>query len=89
MLKYFDPKLFRKFLILAVLLGGLFVAASINPTKASNTFCCSECDIPHMECIADCYAQYPNDPTQRQQCIQVCNHLHYLCMRWDDCDPGC
>jgi hypothetical protein len=90
MLKYLDPKLYRKFLILAVLLGGLFMVSFTNPAKASTTFCCSECDVPHMECIADCNAQYPSDPAARWYCIQhICNPAFYWCMQGDDCDPGC
>lgn len=88
MFKFENFKLLRKFLILAVLSGGLFL--TIDHTKASGDFCCSICDGPYMECIAYCTALHPNSPGRRQQCIQQeCWPPFYSCMQQGVCEPSC
>jgi hypothetical protein len=89
MLRSENMKLYRKLLILAVLLGGLFIMPSLGKVSAAATFCCSECDIPHGECVADCYANQSGSLPQLQQCLHVCHTLYYFCMQGDVCDPGC
>ncbi len=84
MLKYFDLKLYRKFLILAVLLGGVFALSSVNKTSAMP--CCSECDQNYNACVEACYN--PN-PGKWQQCInEECNIPLYLNC-YHHCDPYC
>lgn len=91
MFKFNNLRLGRKLSILVVLIIGLFFALADNSTKAGATFCCSVCDDPHMECIADCNAAYPNNPSARWSCIQQeCNPPWFDCMEHNPvCDPGC
>jgi hypothetical protein len=89
-MKYFDLKLYRKFFVLAILLGGLAMAFSGNQAKASGDFCCSVCDEPWMQCIAECDYMFPDSPVKRQACIQqYCWPSYYWCMQQGACDPGC
>jgi hypothetical protein len=85
----FKFKLFRKFLILAVLTGGLFLTSSINQTGAAvGGGCCLDCDGPHFECVAECQNQFPQSPQWQLQCIQTqCLPLYHFCLR--HCDPSC
>jgi hypothetical protein len=47
-------KLFRKYLVLAVLLGGLGLALSSNKNSAYAAICCSACDANYENCIPTC-----------------------------------
>ncbi len=79
MLKYFDLKLYRKFLVLAVLLVGLFVAASANKTSASLAICCSACDANYDTCVDICYN---GDPRALNKCLNDCGDV------WNHCYSG-
>jgi len=84
MLKTINLKLYRKFLILAVMIGGLFMVTSIN--RVSAIPCCSDCQAAYDGCVEACYN--PN-PGKWQQCInEECNIPAYLnCFH--HCDMGC
>lgn len=89
MFKYFDLKLCRKFLILAVLTGAIFMAGSTS-NASSGDFCCSVCDEPYWACIADCQLLFPGSPEKQWSCIQqFCWPDFYWCMQQGVCDPGC
>lgn len=70
MLKYFDLKLYRKFLILAVLLVGLFAVSSANKTSAYLAICCSACDNNYDNCVTACYN---GDPRALNKCLDDCS----------------
>lgn len=76
MLKYFDSKLYRKFLILAVLIGGLIVVSSINGTRAAAAICCSACDYNYDNCVTACYN---GDPRQFYHCLADCSDYFDHC----------
>lgn len=83
MRKIVNLKLLRKFLILAVLTGGLFMVASSNQISAEG--CCSDCEIANDACVAACYN--PN-PDKWKQCIHAeCHGPYWYCL--SHCDMGC
>jgi len=84
MLKFANLRLYRKFLILAVLLGGVFAVTSINKVGAMP--CCQACEDNYNACVDACYS--PN-PQKMQECVdRDCNIPFYLnCFH--HCDPFC
>jgi hypothetical protein len=83
MFKTTNLKLYRKFLILAVMIGGLFMVASIN--RVSAIPCCSDCEDARDSCVAACYN--PN-PGKWNQCVQEeCNPPYFACL--SHCDISC
>lgn len=72
MLKIFSLKLYRKFLILAVLLGCLSFISSVNRSHAEP--CCSElhCMDNYVGCVALCDYAWQNNPLRHAQCVGYC-----------------
>ena len=92
-MKYFDLKLYRKFLILAVLLGGLFVTFSFN--RAATAYpCCgprwAACDYTYYSCLANCDFQWPQNPPKHALCVGFCEEAWNQCYEDAEiCDHGC
>lgn len=83
MLKTTNLKLYRKFLILAIMVGGLFMITSINRVGAIP--CCSDCEEAWDACVAACYN--PN-PGKWNQCVQEeCTGPYFSCL--SHCDISC
>ncbi len=84
MFKFPNLKLYRKFLILAVLLGGLcFTLTAGRKASAECGFpyqpCCVDCQIAHTACQNDCYYYFPPGE-KRNQCIIDClDYWHAEC----------
>jgi hypothetical protein len=72
MSKFPNLKLYRKFLILSVLLTGLFISSYVNPVRA--TFCCDYCQILYESCMTSCESRLPED---YESCIGTCE-VDYL-----------
>jgi hypothetical protein len=73
-------KLYRKFLIMCVLLSALFVVLSANKSSVSAAaICCSVCDKHLDSCVSDCYG---GDPRDFNKCMSDCGH------DWDHCYGG-
>ena len=68
----FNLKLYRKFLILSILVGGLFFVSSLNKTSAASQGpCCGLfCDANYDACESACYA---GDPRKLNKCLDTCN----------------
>ncbi len=83
MFHFSSLKLFRKVLILSVMLIGIFVLTSTRKTEAS--ICCSVCDENYWICVDACYS--PN-PGKWNQCIQEeCVPVQHQCLM--HCNPLC
>jgi len=83
MFKFENLKLYRKFLILVVMIGGLFMVTSINRVSAQP--CCSECEEAYNWCVDACYN--PN-PGKWKECIHAeCHGPYFYCL--SHCDMGC
>lgn len=93
-MKYFDLKLYRKFLILAVLLGGLFVTFSFNRAAATAYPCCGPrwdaCDNTYYDCVAFCDYHYQQNPARHAQCVGICqDDLSDCYADAAPCNPDC
>ncbi len=91
-MKYFDLKLYRKFLILAVLLGSLFVNFSVN--RASAVPCCGPlweaCDNAYLSCLDYCDYHYQQNPARHAQCVGICEDEYLQCyVDAEPCNHGC
>lgn len=76
MLRSANLKLYRKFLILAVLLGGLMSISSING-RAAAAICCSACDYNYDACVTACDNVPPRDyPKCMSNCSNDFNHCY-------------
>jgi hypothetical protein len=80
MLKYFDLKLYRKFLILAILCCGMFMA---KQNKAAAIPCCSDifeaCDNNYNSCVAMCDYAWQGNPVKHALCVGFCED------DWNEC----
>lgn len=88
MFKITNLKLYRKFVILAVLIGCLSFISSINRSHAQP--CCSElhCEENYNSCVAFCNYAWQFNPTKRALCIGFCEDDYWACQaQW--CDNGC
>jgi hypothetical protein len=93
MLKCFDLKLYRKFLILAVLLGSLFVTFSFNRAAAAYP-CCgplhAACDATYNSCVDFCDFQWPPNSSRHAKCVGFCEDDWFQCYADAEiCDHGC
>ena len=80
-------KLYRKFLILAILLGGLFFAASMPKTSAFAAICCSVCDNNFDTCTNACFG---GDPRNLNKCLDHCDDAFNHCFSGPPhCIDGC
>jgi hypothetical protein len=80
-------KLYRKFLILAILLGGLFIAASTHKVSASAAICCTTCDINLDTCQTGCFNG--NGPSF-DKCMILCDNAWSSCFSGPPhCNDGC
>jgi hypothetical protein len=79
-------KLYRKFLILAVLLGGLFIAASVSPQHTNANFCCMFCPTSYSVCLSSCEA-IADSPVKYAQCLTECDYDYEYCQ--EVCTPFC
>lgn len=85
MLKHFDLKLYRKFLVLAVLLGGLFIAAQSSHISAIP--CCSACEEFYTNCDYNCFVTTKTEP-QYLACLQAeCDPFYNSCI--NHCIESC
>ncbi len=87
MSKFPSLKLYRKFLILAVLLGGLFITASTHNAGASTVACCSFCDNNYETCVTGC--ENGNGPSF-DKCMLNCTNTYSHCFSGPPhCNDGC
>jgi hypothetical protein len=87
MFRYPNLKLYRKFLILAVLLGGLFIAASTHKAGASTAPCCSFCDNTYDTCTTGC--DNGNGPSF-DKCMLNCLNAYSHCFSGPPhCNDSC
>jgi hypothetical protein len=80
-------KLYRKFLILAVLSGSLLAFSSFNQA-ATLPYCCPlwhHCDEVAEGCFLECAYIYPPTTTRYQQCITACENANFQC--YIDAEP--
>jgi hypothetical protein len=77
MFKFSNLKLYRKFLILAVMAAGICLVSSTRPVAAS--VCCDNCMTAYNSCIDNCYAQ-ETDPGLGQ-CLVGCGTTYDVCSR--------
>ncbi len=85
MFKFPNLKLYRKFLILAVLLGGLFIAAQSSHISAIP--CCSACEEFYINCDYTCFVTTKNE-AQYQACLHAdCDPFYNSCM--NNCIMSC
>ncbi len=79
MLRVFNLKLYRKFLVLAVLLSGLYAVSSVN--RAATAGCCEDCQPAYLGCIYACHSSNPDNPGKAQQCVEtVCDPARFACI---------
>lgn len=80
MLKYFNLKLYRKFLILAILCCGMFMATQ---NKAAPLICCTalavECDDNYDSCVAMCDFAWQHNPVKHALCVGFCEEDLLAC----------
>jgi len=91
--KFINLKLFRKFLILAVLLGSLFATFSFNRAAAAYP-CCgplhAACDSTYYSCVGFCDFQFQYNPPRHAQCVGYCEDNWFECYADAEiCDHGC
>jgi hypothetical protein len=80
-------KLYRKFLILAILSGSLFVTSSLNNAAATIPYCCPlwhACDDEIYGCYVNCNWLI-NNPPRYQQCTAACDDANFQC--YIDAEP--
>ena len=76
MSKFPNLKLYRKFLILAVLLAGLFISSS-SANRAGATLCCDYCQILYVSCMNTCANGLPEN---YESCIvYICEENYIYC----------
>jgi hypothetical protein len=75
-----NPKLFRKFFILAVMVTGLLIVSSNRQVAAG--FCCDGCIATFSDCNAFCESEFIK-PDQRIACLNSC-HTDFL-----SCSSSC
>jgi hypothetical protein len=83
MLKTTNLKLYRKFLILAILLGGLSLASH---SSAAPPPCCSSCLDTYTACVTTC-----NNGQIKDWMIPACEAACYDTYDWceNHCNPVC
>ena len=80
MVRIETQRLLRRFLILVVLMTGLFLAASdVTQNKAGAAICCDQCFLNYDNCVDGC----GGNPT----CEQGCYNTLVSCYRF--CNPNC
>ncbi len=78
MLGFFNLKLYRKFLVIGVMLAGLYLVSSTRQVAASA--CCDACLATYDSCIDNCYMLYDVDPLLGQ-CLLTCGNNYEPCSR--------
>jgi hypothetical protein len=74
MLNILNLKIYRKFMILAVLAVGLFLAASTNQVEAETTSCCEDCYDSYIRCATATCA------TNDRECVEsFCWPIYVTC----------
>ncbi len=85
-------KIYRKFLILAVLSGSLFVFSSVNRAGAADPCCgprLDACDNAYSTCVINCHV-YIGIPPKYAECTSACELVHLNCyMAAEPCNPTC
>lgn len=86
MWKYFDPKLFRKLLILAVMVAGVFILSGNRPAAAMP--CCFPCNTAYDECLAWCSGE-DWKPQFYSYCVATyCEPDYQTCGQFCEEQPG-
>lgn len=91
MFKFTGLKLYRKFMILAVLSGSLLAFTSLNQA-ATQPFCCPlwhACDDAVYGCYVNCNFLISNPP-RYQQCTNQCDADNFQCyLDAEPCNHEC
>jgi len=77
MFRFPDLKLYRKFLILAILIGSC-LALSSNQQVAAGSACCDACLATYNSCVEYCN-RGPVPPFQVPACLQACDNNYTAC----------
>lgn len=77
MFKLTNLKLYRKFLILAILIGSC-LALSSNERVAAGSPCCDACLAAYDACVYDCNRGVI-PPFQVPACLQACDNNYTAC----------
>lgn len=77
MLKFANLKLYRKFLILAVMVGSLFVLSSNRHVRAEDP-CCEACNATAVSCVEFCYSDQIK-PWMVAGCLSDCEAARVAC----------
>ncbi len=75
MFRILDLKLYRKFLILASMLGCL---SFISYGKQIALPCCDSCDLVYDVCENNCYVHYK--PENQPACLTICENNFNYCV---------
>lgn len=87
-------KIYRKFLILFLLVASLSLTINSTQTTSASQMCtdytgccCTFCPILIEACEEDCYFNNPPNSSELYWCLEACNQNEYLCAI--TCSPFC